>query len=146
MNSTIEQELAKSGRILQTTVGESMEPMLHNRQSIVVIERFDGLLKRNDIPLYKRKNGNYVLHRILRVRAHDYIIRGDNCLRKEIVPHEWVIGVMTGFYRDGALVPMTDRQYRRYVAFLPVRSVVVRPKALLRRIVHKCKRRWKREA
>lgn len=141
MLSTIEQELASSGRIMQTTVGDSMEPMLHNRQSIVVIERFDGLLKRNDIPLYKRRNGDYVLHRILRVREHDYIIRGDNCLRKEIVAHERVIGVMTGFYRDGVLVPMTDRKYRRYVAFLPIRSAAVRAKAHLRGIVHKCKRR-----
>ena len=119
MNSTIEQELERSGRIIQTIVGNSMEPMLHNRESVVVIECFDGILKRGDIPLYKRPNGEYVLHRILRVRERDYIIRGDNCLRKEIIPHEMVIGVTTGFYKNGTKIPLTDEKYRRYVAFLP---------------------------
>lgn len=78
MNSKIEEELERSGKILQTTIGDSMEPMLQNRQNIVVIEKADGLLKKYDLPLYRRPNGKYVLHRILKVRKNDYIICGDN--------------------------------------------------------------------
>ena len=73
MNSKIEGELERSGKILQTTIGDSMEPMLQNRQNIVVIEKADGLLKKYDLPLYRRPNGKYVLHRILKVRKNDYI-------------------------------------------------------------------------
>ena len=41
---TIEEELAVSGRALSYTVGVSMEPLLHNRRSTVVIERPRGAL------------------------------------------------------------------------------------------------------
>ena len=89
MNSKIEEELERSGKILQTTIGNSMEPMLRNRQNIVVIEKADGLLKKYDLPLYRRPNGKYVLHRILKVRKNDYIICGDNRIRRETVPESW---------------------------------------------------------
>lgn len=145
MNSTIEQELERSGRIMQTTVGDSMEPMLYNRKSAVIIERLSRPLKRHDLPLYRRPSGQYVLHRILRVREHDYIIRGDNRLNKEIVPHEWIIGVATGFYRDGEMIPITDGKYRRYMVFLPFHTAVLRVKSLPRRIIRKCKGRCRRE-
>ena len=44
MKSKIEEELERSGKILQTTIGDSMEPMLRNRQNIVVIEKADGMV------------------------------------------------------------------------------------------------------
>lgn len=115
MNSKIEEELERSGKILQTTIGDSMEPMLQNRQNIVVIEKADGLLKKYDLPLYRRPNGKYVLHRILKVRKNDYIICGDNRIRRETVPHEWIIGVVSGYYKGKKFISVKDRKYLLYV-------------------------------
>ena len=52
------------------TVGDSMEPMLRNRKDTIIIEPVHGRLKRYDLPLYRRPDGKYVLHRILQHRFH----------------------------------------------------------------------------
>lgn len=145
MNSKIEEELERSGKILQTTIGDSMEPMLQNRQNIVVIEKADGLLKKYDLPLYRRPNGKYVLHRILKVRKNDYIICGDNRIRRETVPHEWIIGVVSGYYKGKKFISIKDRKYLLYVHiwcdFYYVRAALLWLKSTLARIKRKLKRK-----
>lgn len=98
MTRSIEEELAVHGHSFFQTVGDSMEPLLHNRCSTVVIEKKKDRLKRYDVALYRRPDGKYILHRVLRVTKHGYIIRGDNRIWRETVPEEWVLGVMVGFY------------------------------------------------
>ena len=118
MNQTIEQQIAENGFYVSTTVGTSMRPMLRNRRDRVIIRPTDGKrLSKWDLPLYKRPDGKYILHRIIGVRDGYYIIRGDNTYAKEKVPDEWIIGVMTEFYRGNRHVLATDRHYRRYAAF-----------------------------
>lgn len=97
---TIEEELVLHGRGLFQTVGDSMEPLLHNRKSTVMIEKKTAPLKKYDVALYRRPAGEYVLHRIVKVLDGAYLISGDNRIRKEKVPEEWVIGVMRGYYAD----------------------------------------------
>lgn len=145
MNSKIEEELERSGKILQTTIGDSMEPMLQSRQNIVVIEKADGLLKKYDLPLYRRPNGKYVLHRILKVRKNDYIICGDNRIRRETVPHEWIIGVVSGYYKGKKFISVKDRKYLLYVHiwcdFYYVRAALLWLKSAPARIKRKLKRK-----
>ena len=145
MNSKIEGELERSGKILQTTIGDSMEPMLQNRQNIVVIEKADGLLKKYDLPLYRRPNGKYVLHRILKVRKNDYIICGDNRTRRETVPREWIIGVVSGYYKGKKFISVKDRKYLLYVHiwcdFYYVRAALLWLKSTPARIKRKLKRK-----
>lgn len=116
-HSTIEQELEEQGRALIQTVGVSMEPLLHNRKSTVVIERAPEKLRKYDTVLYKRPGGEYVLHRVIKVREKDYLICGDNGLEREPVPRERIIGIMTGFYpdTDDLFVSIGDKKYRKYV-------------------------------
>lgn len=142
--STIEEVLAANGVHYSTTVGDSMEPMLHNRSNVLVLVPPKGVLRRHDLPLYRRPDGKYVLHRILRVRAHDYIICGDNRYHREVVPHEWVIAVMRGYYKGERYIDAADAGYRRYVRFwcaaYPIRAVVLWCKWLPGRI----RRKWRR--
>lgn len=122
--SSIEQELEERGRCVFQTVGDSMEPILHNRFSTVVIEKIARPLAVNDVVLFHRppgvlKNqpeGAYVLHRIVKVREADYLICGDNRFYREPVPKEWILGVMTGFFNAEEYVDCaTDEAYRHYV-------------------------------
>ena len=118
MTQTIEQQIAENGFYISTTVGVSMRPMLRNRRDRVIIRSTEGKrLSKWDLPLYKRPDGKYVLHRVIEVRDGYYVIRGDNTYAKEHVPDDWIVGVMTEFYRGERHVLATNRGYRRYAAF-----------------------------
>ncbi|MBR3894891.1 MAG: S24/S26 family peptidase [Clostridia bacterium] len=118
MTNTIEKQLAEEGYYVSTTVGASMRPMLRNRRDRVIIRPVgEGRLSKWDLPLYKRPDGKYVLHRVIGVKDGYYIIRGDNTYVKEIVPDEWILGVVTEFYRGDRHVTAHNKRYRRYAAF-----------------------------
>lgn len=70
-NTSLEEELRSGKTCVSTTVGDSMEPMLRNRRDTIIIEPVHGRLKRYDLPLYRRPDGKYVLHRILHVKRKD---------------------------------------------------------------------------
>lgn len=141
MNTTIEQELRDRGRCLIQTVGVSMEPLLHNRYSSVVLEPVGESLRENDVVLFQRDESNageagaYVLHRIVGFCPKGYVIRGDNCLEKEYVSRNQIIGVMTGFFNGEDYVDCArDKKYRRYVRSLNVRYAWRFTRAFLGRV------------
>ena len=118
MSQTIEQQIAENGFYVSTTVGISMRPMLRHRRDRVIIKPVgEARLSKWDLPLYKRPDGKYVLHRIIGVEDGYYVIRGDNTFVKEKVPDDWIVGVMTEFYRGKRHVMADDKGYRRYAAF-----------------------------
>ncbi|MDD6060598.1 MAG: S24/S26 family peptidase [Ruminococcus sp.] len=136
--SSFEEEIEKSGKIIYTNVGDSMMPFIKQGRDVLVISRAEGRLKRYDAPLYKRDSGQYVLHRILKVRKNDYVICGDNrCNREYGITDKHIIGVLTGIIRDGREIPFTDRKYRIYVHlwcdFFPVRAFIIRIRQFLKR-------------
>lgn len=140
---TIEQVLAQQGRGFFQTVGDSMEPMLHNRKSTVVLEAARRPLRRLEVALYRRPTGAYVLHRVVGVTGDGYRIRGDNRTWTETVPREWILGVMTGYYPDesGRFIPCGSRDYQAYLATLPLRYLRLRARHLAGRVRHILTRR-----
>ena len=76
--ATFEEEIEKNGRLVYTNVGDSMRPLIRQGRDLLIIEKPQGRLRKYDVPLYKRDSGQYVLHRILKVRDSDYVICGDN--------------------------------------------------------------------
>ena len=126
-----EDVIRRDGRLLYTNVGDSMLPLIRQDHDILVIEKPAGRLKKYDVPLYKRDSGQYVLHRILRVRENDYVICGDNRYSKEYgITDRHIIGVLTAVVRNGREMPVTDWRYRLYVHlwcdFFPVRAFILR--------------------
>ena len=104
-----EDVIERDGRLVYTNVGDSMRPLIRQDMDILIIEKYD-------VPLYKRDSGQYVLHRILKVRPNDYVICGDNRYCKEYgITDRHIIGVLTAVVRDGKEIPITDRRYRLYV-------------------------------
>lgn len=136
----IEDVLASEGVFVSTSAGVSMWPMLRNRRDTVVIRPVSPgqRLRRFDVPLYRRGD-DYVLHRIIDVRPGSYVIRGDNCLQKEHVADDRVIGVLCKFFRDGKHVSLSSPAYRAYVrvwhALFPLRACWKRTRARLARVV-----------
>lgn len=134
---SIESVLERDGLYVGVPAGVSMLPMLRNRCDTVVVARPEGRLRVGDVALY-RSRGSYVLHRVVAVGAGSYTMLGDNCSELEPgVADAQVIGVLTGFFRDGRRVDMEGLAYRAYVrAWLlasPVRRRAMRTRALLAR-------------
>ncbi len=114
--SSFEEVLAKEGRLVYSNVGNSMWPLIRQGRDLMVIQRPSGRLKKYDAPLYRRDNGQYVLHRVLKVREKDYVICGDNCVRPETgITDRQILGVLTAVVRDGKELPVTDWRCRLYV-------------------------------
>ncbi len=137
--STFEEILAKEGRLIYTNVGDSMRPLIRQGRDLLVIERHTGRLRRYDVPLYRRDSGQYVLHRVLRVRENDYVLCGDNRWHRETgITDRHVIGVLTAVVRDGKELPVTDWRYRLYVHLwcdlFPLRAVLLRGIHTLKRV------------
>ncbi len=121
--------LARDGQLVYKTKGVSMEPMLRQNRDLVILQVPDSRLHKYDVALYRR-GASYVLHRVIRVRKDYYLFRGDNTYALERVPDEAVIGLLTGFQRNGRQYSVTSRAYRAYARLwtfiYPLRILVIR--------------------
>ena len=141
--STFEEELNRTGHLIYSNVGDSMLPLIRQGRDLLVIEKTHGArLNKYDIPLYKRDSGQYVLHRILKVRENDYVICGDNRYNKEYgITDRHIIGVLTSVVRDGKELDFGSFKYRLYVflwcGLFPVRAFILRIKHYAKRIIGK---------
>ena len=102
-----------------------------------------GRCKKYDVVLYKRGD-KHILHRIIKVREHDYVILGDNCVGREYgITDDMILGVMTRVVRDGKDVYPTDWRYKLYyhlwVDCYPIRILILKLKTKAWAIAHKLK-------
>lgn len=112
--------------MVYTNVGTSMMPLLRERRDLLIIgPKPEGRLRMWDVPLYKRDNGQYIMHRVLWVRRDDYLICGDNQWHIERgIQDRHIIGVLEAVQRDGRVLPVRSTpeyphvplKYRLYVA------------------------------
>ena len=127
---TFSQMLEETGYVVYTTRGVSMQPLLRQGKDVVVIEKPKEHWKKYDTVLFLRKNGKYILHRILKIYDDKYWIVGDNCFKGEIVNGNQIIGVMTSIKRGNKIIQITNWQYRLYIHlwcdFYPVRFLLLR--------------------
>ena len=94
--------------------GISMLPMLREGYDSVVLSPLKEKLKRYDLVLYRRSNGEYVLHRIFRV-GETYTCLGDNQLILERgLRHDQIIAIVTAYYRCEKLYKMNNFPYYLY--------------------------------
>lgn len=113
--SPLEKEIASGKPTITLTYGDSMKPLLYHKSTRIVIVNLETNLKPNDLALYKRPSGQFVLHRIIKVDAEYYFTRGDNRYGMERVPKKWVLGVVTEIYRKNKHFSMNNKQYQLYV-------------------------------
>lgn len=113
---TFEEELRRNGMLVYTNLGDSMMPLIREKRDLLIIKSVDGPLKKYDVPLYRRDTGQYVLHRILKVREKDYVVCGDNRYCREYgITEKHVIGVLEAVVRNGKRISVTDWKYKIYV-------------------------------
>jgi len=130
-----------------TVTGNSMYPLFRCGGDSVILTS-NTTIKKYDIPLYKRENGEFVLHRVVKIKDDCLYLAGDNQVNIEypIYPHQ-VIATVKGFHRNGKYVSCTNIFYRLYsffwVLILPHRYTVLRIlkkiKSILQKVRRKCR-------
>ena len=118
--TTYEEYLKRYGSLTYKNTGTSMLPLLKQGRDAFIVRAVGEYetCKKWDVVLYKRPPESYVLHRVVRVLGNSYDILGDNCIGIERnIPKGAVIGVMTGFIRNGKKYEADNRLYKLYVLF-----------------------------
>ena len=126
------------------TTGISMRPMLRQHRDLVVIAQVCRTLQKGDVVLYPAKNGDFILHRIMRLAKNgSYVIRGDNNYFTEYgITDNDIVGILKEFYRDGKYIDCaTNKKYKLYTFWI-CHSYYLRYiwKRILRPILGKIKR------
>lgn len=136
--SLIRESLAEGKTVRFSPKGDSMKPMLRQGKDSVVLSSVPERLKKYDLPLYQRKDGKYVLHRIVAV-GDTYTCLGDNQLKQESgLEHAQMIALVTGFYRGKKYHSVHEPLYWLYCRlWYPVRRLY----RFCKRILHRLKRK-----
>lgn len=129
--------LARGRSVRFSPKGVSMLPMLRQGKDSVILSPAPEKLRKYDIPLYRRDDGRYVLHRIIAV-GDTYTCMGDNQFSPESgIRAEQIIGVVTAFYREETQIPVTALRHRLYCRFWhhsrPIRRFVRKAVSWLKR-------------
>lgn len=137
-NTTFEEIIQKEGKLIYTNKGDSMMPLICEGKDLVIITKAEDRLKKYDVPLYKRDSGQYVLHRILKVRPNDYVICGDNRYYKETgITDKHIIGVLSAVVKNGKEISVNDPSYKLYVHiwcdFFIIRKIILKAKRYIKK-------------
>ena len=101
----IEAKLNEDGKIAFTPKGTSMFPTIVGDVDTVTLVKPNFPLAKYSIPLYKRDNGDYVLHRVIDIKDGCYVMRGDNqYLVEEGIREDQVVGVVETFTHNGETI------------------------------------------
>lgn len=81
--------------------GRSMRPYLEDGRDKGLIAKIRNP-KKGDVVLAELQKGEYVLHRIIRIKGQDVTLRGDGNLGSEHCKIDDLKGFAIGFYRKGS--------------------------------------------
>ena len=111
----IEEAFERNQKFKIPITGTSMNPLLVQGRDFVFIEKPVFPLAVGDIPLYRRDDGAFVLHRVVATDVKGYTLSGDNqFLLEHGITDKHVIGVVTSMCIDGRTVEVTDPDYIKH--------------------------------
>lgn len=111
--------------------GNSMSPFLLHGRDTVYLSRLTRPARRGDMLLYKRENGNYVLHRVFKATPESLTMIGDaQTVLEPGIRREQVIAIVTRVERKGKLlVPGSfwwDFFEKIWIRIIPLRREIQR--------------------
>ncbi len=118
----IEEAFSNNKTFKMPVNGVSMLPFI-NKNHYVVLDKPNDL-KKNDIILYKRENGKYVLHRIYKVKKGYYQLLGDNQIYREYpIYQNQVIGKVIEVVKGDKINNLKGFKYKLYLFFWRFRLI-----------------------
>lgn len=103
-------DLVNQGESVSLTItGGSMTPFLVHGRDQIRFQKPDRPLKRGDMAFFQRRNGDYIMHRVLRVSDDGYYFVGDGqqVIEGPIAP-EQIFGHITQVCRKGKCIGPGD--------------------------------------
>lgn len=134
----IKQLVSQGKQVKFTITGNSMFPMLVNRRDMVTLSAPVDI-KKYDVVLHQRKDGTYILHRVIGKKGNTLTIAGDNeTVREKNVDISQVIAVAVSFERKGKTFTVDCGAYRIYSVIwlwvFPVRHFILNVLIYIRRL------------
>lgn len=124
--SFTEETVANGGSIKIKIAGYSMYPLVASRRDSVLLTKAQKI-KKGDVPLIKRDDGSFVLHRVVGIKDGALMLRGDYEQKIEYpINPERVIAVAKGFYRNEKFISCDSFLYKLYTFFW-MNTVAIRP-------------------
>lgn len=116
MLPVIEEMLSVDGMVTFIPEGTSMLPIIVGGRDSVTLKKPEGRLQKYDACLYRRENGGFVLHRVIKVRPDSYVMSGDNQYVKEKgITDEQIIGILVSVNKNGKEICCNGFFFRLYV-------------------------------
>ena len=110
------EEMLACGQSVELSVrGKSMRPLLKEGRDSVILSPVKGEVKKYDIPLYKRVDGSYVIHRAVGIDGDKFTMAGDNqYVYERNVDRGQILALVTAIRRGDRLVRAESVYLRLY--------------------------------
>ena len=111
--------------------GNSMSPFLVNQRDVIYSSKINRKLKKGDLVLYQRLSGQYVVHRIVKVKKSGYYLAGDNQIAIEgPILDKQIFGLVTKVKRKGKWIEAGNFWWEFFehvwVYLLPWRMIILK--------------------
>lgn len=123
-------ELVEEGREVSLLIsGSSMSPFLIHQRDYIYFKKPDRKLRKGDMVFYQRASGQYVMHRIYRIKKNQYYMIGD--AQSEIegpLCEEQIFARITKVKRKGKMIAPGDFWWEFFehvwLRMIPLRRIV----------------------
>lgn len=107
--------------------GNSMSPFLISQRDYVIFQKPNRPLKKGDIVFFRRDSGEYILHRITKIREKQYYILGDAQTHEEgPIREDQIFGLVTKVRRKGKWIDSSDFWWQ-FFEKVWIRMIPLRP-------------------
>lgn len=137
------EEWVRSGAAPTVTIrldGDSMRPLIRRNRDAVTIQPLTRPLKRGDVVLFLSNTGQYVVHRVRKLRGQSVQTLGDNCWNPDPwMDAEQVLGIVISVKRNAQAWKLNTRLSRSlgrtWMALRPLRNLWRTGKNRVRRLL-----------
>ena len=136
--SLLREEVEQGREVGMRIAGNSMSPFLVHQRDDIFFKKPESPLNKGDMVFYQRKNGQYVMHRICRVRPEGLYIVGDaqTAIEGPVLP-EQVFARVTQVRRKGNLIGPESFWWKFFgkvwICMIPLRPAAMKLYSLVRK-------------
>ena len=133
--------IKENGLYVSTPHGSSMWPFIRGNTDSVAVVPYEGTAGKYDVILYETPDGAHVMHRVIGKKGDVYVVRGDNCFRREYIRDGQIMGVVELVLKNGKTVRRNRGAYLIPIvlwrAIYPVRACLFHLRNRVRRLKKK---------
>ena len=124
------EDLAQEEKTVGVPVsGNSMSPFIISQRDYVIFQKPNRSLQKGDIVFFRRDSGEYILHRVSRIRENQYYILGDAQTKVEgPIREDQIFGLVTKIRRKGKWIDPSNIWWKFFekvwIRVIPLRPVI----------------------